>query len=59
MQHVQHSEVSVENKKKHCKFMTSIFFPAQVLITRTPIPDTEVVKAFQSALALLNEQLKA
>ncbi|KAJ5986845.1 hypothetical protein N7451_011210 [Penicillium sp. IBT 35674x] len=38
MQHVQHSEVSVENKKKHF---------------------TEVVKAFQSALALLNEQLKA
>ncbi|KAJ5903752.1 hypothetical protein N7504_006135 [Penicillium tannophilum] len=38
MQHVQHSEVSVENKKKHY---------------------TEVVKAFQSALALLNEQLKA
>lgn len=39
--------------------MKPIFFPAQVLITRTPIPDTEVVKAFQSALALLNEQLKA
>ncbi|KAJ5806161.1 uncharacterized protein N7503_003763 [Penicillium pulvis] len=38
MQHVQHSEISVDNKKKHY---------------------TEVVKAFQSALALLNEQLKA
>ncbi|KAJ5675861.1 hypothetical protein N7462_008758 [Penicillium macrosclerotiorum] len=38
MQHVQNSEISVENKKKH--YM-------------------EVVKAFQSALALLNEQLKA
>ncbi|OQD79461.1 hypothetical protein PENANT_c050G09947 [Penicillium antarcticum] len=37
MQHVQHSEVSMENKRKH--YM-------------------EVVKAFQSALALLNEQLK-
>ncbi|KAJ5985166.1 hypothetical protein N7499_008556 [Penicillium canescens] len=37
MQHVQHSEVSMENKRKHY---------------------TEVVKAFQSALALLNEQLK-
>ncbi|KAJ6109747.1 hypothetical protein N7486_001982 [Penicillium sp. IBT 16267x] len=38
MQHVQYSEVSVENKKKHY---------------------TEVVKAFQSALALLNEQSRA
>ncbi|KAJ5915357.1 hypothetical protein N7466_011290 [Penicillium verhagenii] len=35
MEHVQNSEVNVENKKKH--YM-------------------EVVKAFQSALALLNEQ---
>ncbi|OQE31450.1 hypothetical protein PENSTE_c001G07651 [Penicillium steckii] len=38
MQHVQNSEVSVENKKKHYN---------------------DVVKAFQSALALLNEQMKA
>ncbi|CAI7579657.1 unnamed protein product [Penicillium manginii] len=37
MQHVQNSEVSVENKKKHYN---------------------DVVKAFQSALALLNEQMK-
>ncbi|OQD78140.1 hypothetical protein PENDEC_c001G00264 [Penicillium decumbens] len=37
MQHVQNSEISVENKKKH--YM-------------------EVVRAFQSALALLNEQLR-
>ncbi|KAJ5139135.1 uncharacterized protein N7515_003983 [Penicillium bovifimosum] len=37
MQHVQHSEVNVDNKKKHY---------------------AEVVKAFQNALALLNEQLK-
>ncbi|KAJ5180389.1 hypothetical protein N7492_003599 [Penicillium capsulatum] len=38
MQHVQNSEVSAENKKKH--YM-------------------EVVKAFEGALALLNEQMKA
>ncbi|CAI7637744.1 unnamed protein product [Penicillium glandicola] len=37
MQHVQNSEVNVENKKKHY---------------------TEVVKAFQNALALLNDQIK-
>ncbi|KAJ5375323.1 hypothetical protein N7517_007329 [Penicillium concentricum] len=37
MQHVQNSEVNVENKKKHY---------------------TEVVKAFQNALALLNDQMK-
>lgn len=37
MQHVQNSEASVENKKKHYE---------------------DVVKAFQSALALLNEQMK-
>ncbi|KAJ5663767.1 hypothetical protein N7507_004498 [Penicillium longicatenatum] len=59
MQHVQNSEASVENKKKHCKFGRPIFLPVQVLITRSPIQDTEVVKAFQNALALLNEQLKA
>ncbi|KAJ5242362.1 uncharacterized protein N7469_000689 [Penicillium citrinum] len=38
VQHVQNSEVSVENKKKHYN---------------------DVVKAFQSALALLNDQMKA
>ncbi|KAJ5099108.1 hypothetical protein N7532_006109 [Penicillium argentinense] len=38
MQHVQNSEVSVENKKKHYN---------------------DVVKAFQNALALLNEQTKS
>ncbi|KAK4865815.1 hypothetical protein LT330_008908 [Penicillium expansum] len=37
MQHVQNSEINVENKKKHY---------------------AEVVKAFQNALALLNDQLK-
>ncbi|KAJ5504708.1 hypothetical protein N7463_007582 [Penicillium fimorum] len=37
MQHVQNSEVNVENKKKHY---------------------AEVVKAFQNALALLNDQMK-
>ncbi|KAJ5478534.1 hypothetical protein N7530_004043 [Penicillium desertorum] len=37
MQHVQNSEVNVENKKKHY---------------------VEVVKAFQNALALLNDQMK-
>ncbi|KAJ5394083.1 uncharacterized protein N7487_011724 [Penicillium crustosum] len=37
MQHVQNSEVTVENKKKHY---------------------AEVVKAFQNALALLNDQMK-
>ncbi|KAJ6149927.1 hypothetical protein N7471_001126 [Penicillium samsonianum] len=37
MQHVQNSEINVENKKKHY---------------------AEVVKAFQNALALLNDQMK-
>ncbi|KAJ5783654.1 uncharacterized protein N7518_009331 [Penicillium psychrosexuale] len=37
MQHVQNSEVNVENKKKHYE---------------------EVIKAFQNALALLNDQMK-
>lgn len=57
MQHVQNSEVSVENKKRHCK---SLFVPLtwkQGLIAHLS-EDAEVVKAFQNALALLNDQMK-
>lgn len=57
MQHVQNSEVTVENKKKHCK---SLFVPLarnQGLVAHL-CEDAEVVKAFQNALALLNDQMK-
>lgn len=54
MQHVQNSEVNVENKKKHCKpFSLNVRD-----LTAHRSKDAEVVKAFQNALALLNDQLK-
>lgn len=57
MQHVQNSEVNVENKKRHCKAL-SVSQPLKQALTVLSGQDMEVVKAFQSALAMLNEQLK-
>jgi hypothetical protein len=57
MQHVQNSEVNVENKKKHCKSHIVLLTWKQGLIAHL-FKDAEVVKAFQNALALLNDQMK-
>lgn len=60
MQHVQNSEETLENKKKHCtidRWLLNIKYKAAVL-TRFHI-DTEVVKAFEGALALLNARMRA
>jgi hypothetical protein len=56
MQHVQNSEVNVENKKKHCE-SPLVLLESQRLIAHLS-KDVEVVKAFQNALALLNDQMK-
>jgi hypothetical protein len=56
MQHVQNSEVNVENKKKHCE-SPFVLLGSQRLIAHLS-KDVEVVKAFQNALALLNDQMK-
>lgn len=58
MQHVQNSEMSVESKKKHCKPNESLMNRC-LKLTTCGSEDEEVVKAFQSALALLNAQMKA
>lgn len=58
MQHVQNSEESVENKKRHCELYETIFGPRTRELTTILEPDMEVVRAFESALALLNEQGK-
>lgn len=60
MQHVQNSEETLENKKKHCtidRWLLNIKYKSAVL-TRFHI-DTEVVKAFEGALALLNARMRA
>lgn len=53
MQHVQNSEERLENKRKHCTICQPIFEEEYRGTDLTPI-DTDVVKAFESALALLN-----
>lgn len=50
MQYVQNAEQELAEKKKHCKTPASAFpnsYPDS--------PDANVVKAFESALALLNK----
>lgn len=56
MQHVQNSEVNVENKKKHCKYLVLVTWKQDLFADLSK--DEEVVKAFQNALALLNDQMK-
>ncbi|KAJ5577797.1 uncharacterized protein N7459_006761 [Penicillium hispanicum] len=56
MQHVQNSEANMENKKKHCEALETTICH-DVGTDHLHGKDMEVVKAFQSALALLNEQL--
>lgn len=51
MQHVQNSETKLEDKKKHCKNNVLLLGNDKMLIM--PNVDANVVKAFESALALL------
>lgn len=54
MHHVQNSEETLEKKRKHCMSqLKCMFMPNNFIPT-----DMDVIKAFESALALLNDRVK-
>lgn len=57
MQHVQNSEEDLEKKRKHCMLLT-LSYKVTMLFPLTLQIDVNVVKAFESALALLNDRVR-
>ena len=57
MQHVQNSEEDLEKKRKHCTLLI-LSYEAMMRFFLTLQLDVDVVKAFESALALLNDRIR-